>query len=148
MRYIKILLVLSIFIITSCATTVVRQPTVHSRGAFTPHRDSQFYIIGETVFGIPDIIADVLRENRFDVQTISDIRDIPANPRAERITQYIITTEYDLVSDNGMWLLDIRIFEFNPRGTNNQIALGTTTSSASTRTMVRAVMTRLIVMPF
>ena len=148
MKIIKVLLILSILIIVSCATTVVKQPTVHSRGALTPHRDSQFFVIGETLFGIPDIIADNLRENRFDVHTITDIRDIPTSPRAERITQYIITHEYDLVSDNGMWLLDIRIFEFNPRGTNNQIALGTTTSSASTRTMVRAVMSRLIVMPF
>jgi hypothetical protein len=109
---------------------------------------SQFFVIGETLFGIPDLIVDFLKDNSFEASFISDVRDIPVNYRSDRITQYLITHEYDLVSDNGMWLLDIRIYEFNPRGTNSLVALGTTTSSSPTRTLVRSVLGRIITTPF
>jgi len=146
LRYFNIIvIVLSVCVLVSCtSTTVIRVPTVHSRGSLITNSNTLFYVMGDSAFGVSEIIVENLRSNRYTAEIVVDKRDIPVQQRSSRANQYIITHGYDIVSDEGIWLLDIRIYEFNPRGIDNQVAFGTTTSAAPTRILVSTILARLI----
>jgi hypothetical protein len=137
---IAILITMPVFVscVTNSGNTVV--PRVYSRGNLPRPPVGHFYVMGASHFGVLDLIVGFLQSRGLHAQIVADKRDIP-NLRAR---QYIITHEYDLVSDDNIWRLDIRIVEFNPRGMDNQVAIGTATSSASTRALVHAVMARIL----
>jgi hypothetical protein len=140
-KFLFTLLILSLF--ASCAVTSnsALNPTVNTAGNITNSFGSHFYVMGNTHYGINNTIIEYIREKGLHAQVLNNKRDIPRDLNG-RI--YIITHEYDLVSEDNDWRLDIRIYLFNPRGMDTQVALGTTTSSSSTRSIVYAVLSRII----
>jgi hypothetical protein len=144
-------------------------PEVHVRVNFQTSPETHFYIIGSPRFGILNFIVENIQENGFTAEIVMDKRDIPDIPRDSTTRVYVVTHEYDRVSGSGTrgprdsmsrpqnvsnnldnefidatWRLNIRVFEYNPFGTDRQVAIATTTAySYTAKELVDAVLNEL-----
>jgi hypothetical protein len=164
-------LLIYLIVLVSCSMSLPT-PEVHTRGNVPTTPNTHFYILGSPRFGMLNYIEDILNEKRFSAETVMDKRDIPVPESNTRTRHYIISHELDQVSEgerrggrsgrggidrpnitaeelerefmNETWRLVVRVLEFNPRGTDRQVAIATTTTTSYTpRELMYAVMNEL-----
>ena len=152
----KLFIILVIIITLTSCTMTLPPPEVFTRGSFQTTPNTHFYILGSPRFGMLTYMEDNLMMKRLSAEIVMDKRDIPEPASNSRTRYYIISHEIDQVSEgerrgrgprgnidrlnitaeelerefmNETWRLVIRVSEFNPRGTDRQVAIATTTAS-------------------
>ena len=139
-----LLLAMFVLVLASCAST----PVVTSRDSdiIIEAAELHFYVVGSPRFGINTLIEEKIITLGFQVEVLSDKRDIPRlTPRESDlgIKQFIVAHEFEHNETTNLWRLEVRLFEFNPRGVDNFLGRAFATDLATSRALVDAVVGRL-----
>ena len=139
-------LILAMFalVLASCASA----PVVTSRDSdiIIEAGELHFYIVGSPRFGINNLIEEKIVSLGYHVEVLSDKRDIPRlTPRESdlRIKQFIVAHEFEHDETTNLWRLEVKLFEFNPRGVDAFLGRAFATDLATSRALVDAVVGRL-----